>query len=260
MNRNQIFIVLGAVLLLSILYFAFDKLPPKQRDLEKSRLLNIEATGLTNLVNDAMPQLDAEQKTIIEAIKMDIEKSGADTLKKIERLKSMAGTWYEFGFPSISGTYAEEIANLEKTDISWSMTGTTFALCVKNAKDEKEKEFCSKRAIKAFENAISISPDNVDARINLAICYVDKPLQDDPMKGILMLRDLSTKYPQNVAVLNQLAKLAVQTNQFDKALSRLESALLIEPENQTTICLIATVYKQLGNEVKANEFGAKCVN
>ena len=54
---------------------------------------------------------------------------------------------------------------LFKTEESWSIAGTTYALCVKNTEDQKEREFCSKRAIKAFEKSISINPDNIDNRI-----------------------------------------------------------------------------------------------
>ena len=260
MNRNQTLIVIGSLVFFLILFFGFDTIPLKQKDLEKSRSLTIESTGVTNLVNEAMSKLDPSQKSMIEAIRLDIDKSGTDTLLKIERLKSLSGIWYEFGFPAISGSIADEVSSLVKTEESWAISGTTYALCVKNAQNQKEKDFCSKRAIKAFENAISLAPDKIEHRINLAICFVDNPLQDNPMHGILMLRDLNEKFPENVAVMNQLAKLALQTNQIDKAISRLETAIKIEPENQTTICLLVSAYRQSGNEAKAKEFEYKCVN
>jgi len=80
------------------------------------------------------------------------------------------------------------------------------------------------------------------------------------MQGILMLRDLNTKYPKNVAVLNQLGKLALQTNQSERALERLEAAIKLEPENNVTICLLAEAYSQLGDKTKATEYKKKCVN
>lgn len=260
MNRNQIIVLIGSVLLFLVLYFGFSKVPTSQLNLEKSRAMNMEATSVANLISQANDSLTEVQKSIIAAINLDLNESKRDTLVYLERLKSLAGTWYEYKFPSISATYAEEIANISKSEESWSIAGTTYALCVKSTIDQKEKEFCSKRAIKAFENALSIAPDNIDTRINLAICYVDNPLQDNPMQGILMLRDLNTKYPENIAVLNQLARLALQTNQIDKAISRLETAIGLEPENQMTICLLASAYRSAGDVQKANEFENKCVN
>lgn len=260
MNKSQIFVITGALLLFLLLYLGFDTTPPKLKSLEKSRNLNIESTSVSNLIKDATPKLNKEQKSIVDAINLDLENSGKDSIKRMEILKSLSGTWYDLGYPSIAGTYAEEIANMQKSEDAWSVTGTTYALCVKNETDQKIKNFCSKRAIKAFESAISLAPQKIEPRINLAICFVDNPDQNNPMQGILMLRELNTKYPENVAVLNQLGKLALQTNQIDKALARLEAAISLEPDNMNTICLLASAYSDAGNEAKANEYKKKCVN
>jgi tetratricopeptide (TPR) repeat protein len=260
MNKSQIAVISGAIILFLILYLGFDKIPPKSKNLEKSRLLNVESTSVTNLINEAQTKLTPQQTTVIEAINLDLNKVADDTSKRVTILKSLSGTWYEMGFPAISGNYAEEIANIEKSAESWSMAGTTYALCVKSSEDTKVKEFCSKRAVNAFEKTISLDPENIDARINLAICYVDSPAKDNPMQGIMMLRDLNTKYPKNVSILNQLAKLALQTNQIEKALERLEASILIDPDNNNTICMLASAYESAGNKVKAEEYQKKCIN
>lgn len=260
MGKPQIWAIAGALVLFLSLYLGFGIIPPKQKNLEKSRSKNIESTGITNLIQEASPHLDANKKSVIEALNLDLEKSKADTTQMLKILKTLSGTWYDFGYPAIAGHYAESIADIENSDEAWSVTGTTYALCVKSDSVAKTKEFCSKRAIKAFEKAISLSPKNIDYRINLAICYVDNPNQDNPMQGILMLKDLNTQYPKNVAVLNQLGQLALQTNQADKAIQRLEEALAIEPINNATICLLAQAYSQKGMAAKAEEFSKKCVN
>ena len=249
-------LIISSVILLAVMYFGCSTIGTKQKEVEKSRLTNMEATGLSNLVKEANQNLDDSQKSLIEAIQLDLDQSATDT---INVLKTLSGTWYELGYPAIAGTYAEEIAKLDKSETAWSMAGTTYALCVKNAgENAKEKEYCSKRSISAFEKAISIAPENVDHRVNLAICYVDNPMQDNPMQGILMLRELNTKYPENVGVLNQLGKLAIQTNQIEKAITRLENAISIEPDNNITICLLAEAYTAAGDKVKAQGFIDKC--
>lgn len=261
MNKSQIIVLIGATVLFFILYFGFGIIPPKQKSLEKSRTLNIEATSISNLIKDATPKLDKDKQSLIDAMNLDLQNSGTDTMKRVVVLRSLSGMWYDFGFPSIAGNYAEEIASIQKSEDAWSITGTTYALCVKQStEDAKVKEFCSKRAVKAFEKAISLAPNNIEHRINLAICFVDNADKDNPMQGILMLRDLNSKYPENVAVLNQLGKLALQTNQIEKALERLESAIKLEPNNNITICLLATAYSNAGNQAKADEFKNKCVN
>lgn len=260
MNRQQVIALITATILFLILFFGFDTIPSEQKSLEKSRQLSIETTSVANLIKEATPNIDKSKFSMIEAMNLDLKNTGTDTLKKIETLKSLSGLWYEIGYPAIAGSYAQDIAEIVKTGDAWSIAGTTFAICVKNAEEEKTKEFCSKRAIKSFENAISLAPEDIEPRINLAICYVDNPDKDNPMQGILMLIDLNTKYPNTVLVLNQLGKLALQTNQTEKALERLEKSIEIEPENKNTICLLADAYRQSGNQAKADEYHNKCVN
>jgi len=260
MSKSQILTISGAIVLFLLLYLCFDTTPPKLKSLEKSRILNIESTGLANLIKEAEVKMDAGQKSIIDAINLDLQKSIKDSVKRIEILKTLSGTWYDLGYTAIAGSYAEDIAVLQKSESAWSMAGTTYVICVKNSDYSKIKDFCAKRAVKAFENAISINPESIDARINLAICYVESPSQDNPMQGILMLRELNEKYPENVSVLNQLGRLALQTNQTEKALERLEVAFRLDPDNKNTICLLATAYSNAGNVSKASEFNKKCVN
>lgn len=259
MTKSQIAVISGSVILVLVMYVGFDRIDPGHKSLEKSRMMNIESTGIDNLVKEAAEKLDDRQKSLIEALQLDLSKT-QDTVRKTELLKTLSGTWFDSGFPAISGYYAEEVAAILKTEESWSVAGTTYALGVKNAGDQKTKEFCSNRAVKAFEKAISLAPEKIEPRLNLAICYTDNPPADNPMQGIMMLRDLNAKNPDNVAILNQLGRLAIETNQTEKALERLEKALSLEPANNTTICLLAKAYSQAGKEGLAKEFNDKCVD
>ncbi len=256
--QKQQYIAIGiGTLVLLLLYFGMDTVPPKQKELEKSRALSIEMTGNQNVIDLAFKNLSKEKQSIIDALQLDVDNASTDSLK-IERLKILASSWYEMGSPAVSAIYAEQIAEKENTEPSWSIAGTTFMLCARDESDQKTRDFCSKRALKSFEMAISLAPDKVEPKINQALVFVDNPEKDNPMKGILMLRELQQKYPQNTSVLNQLATLAIKTNQIDKALERLEESYKIDPSNMNTICLLAEVYTLAGNEQKAAMFRDMC--
>lgn len=259
MNKIQWLVLALSATLVILLYFVFDIVPPKTLDLEKSRSQQIESTGIDNLERNALQALGEEQKSVIEAMQLDFSKA-ADSTRKMVVLRSLSGTWYEYGQPAIAGYYAEKVAEMEKGADAWSIAGTTYALCYKQTEDEKTKSFCWKRAVKAFEAAISIDPNNVDSRINLAICYTDVPQPDNPMQGVLMLRALNEQFPGNVQVLNQLARLALQTGQLDKALERLSESLKVDADNSQTACLMAEVLEKKGDATKAEEFRKKCVH
>lgn len=257
MNKLQWIVLGSAVVLFFILYFGCDTKPAAQKALEKSRALQVESTDLTELLLTAKSSLDASQAAAVATLEEQLEKASSDTAK-LEILKQLSGTWYQLGQPAIAGTYAQRVAEALNDEESWSITGTTFAICLQMAQNESIKNYCLGRAVQAFENAISINPDNVAHRVNLALTYADTPPQDEPMKGILMLRELNQQQPNNVLVLNSLARLAIKTGQFDRAKERLEQAITVEPQNVNTICMLAQVYEQLGESEQAKTFADRC--
>ena len=73
-----------------------------------------------------------------------------------------------------------------------------------------------------------------------------------------MLLDLNKKFPENVPVINNIAKFALQTGQLDKAEQRLLKANNLLPNNKTTICLLAELYSSKGDISNAELFRDKC--
>ncbi len=257
MTKIQWVVVGAGIAMLLLLYFAFDTKPKKQHALEKSRALAAESTNLDALLSEAKAGLDPGQSSAIIAIEQQLAGSRSD-FEKTEVLKQLSGKWYEFGQPAIAGGYAQQVAELANADSVWSIAGTTFAICMQTAQEEKVRNFCTTRAITAFENAISLNPDNIAHRVNLALCYAENPPQNEPMKGPMMLMELNQQHPGNVLILNTLARLAIKTGQYDRAKERLEQAYVKEPDNATTVCLLAQVYEALEDVGRSSEFAKKC--
>jgi len=255
-NRNQSILIGSMVVLFCLIYFGLNTKAETQRELEQSRSANIEATGIQNIVMESKKALSKDELNVIEAMQTEYQKATSDE-EKVEKAKNLASKWYEFGSPIVSGYYAEEIAKIENTKNSWSITGTTYSIGINSSKKEKYVQFAKGRAVKAFETAITMTEDNVLDKINLALIYVDHP-DESPMEGIQMLLKLNENNPENVQVMNQLARLAIRTNQTEKAIQRLQKALSIEPDNNTSICLIAQAYESSGQVSLAKEFQDKC--
>ena len=172
--------------------------------------------------------------------------------------EQLSGEWYRLDQPVIAGHFAQKIAENLNTAGSWSITGTTFASVLDSETDEKILDFAFQRAVQAFENAISVDPENVDYRTNLAICYAKRPIPENPMKGILMLLEQNRQHPENVSVLFHLANFGVQTGQFEKAAERLSKALALEPENRKVNCLASKVFVEVGKMKEAEESRRRC--
>lgn len=259
MTKLQYIVIGSALLLFLVLYFGCETKPPGQQQVEQTRILQAEATDVNVLIREAHDELPVDQLSTIQALQQELGQATEDSLK-VEVLKQLSGRWYENGQPAIAGHYAQEIAELEGTEAAWSIAGTTYAICVQRSEADKVRTFCNQRAIKAFESAISLDPNNVSNQVNLALTYTEIPPPNEPMKGVLMLRELEQSFPESALVLTSLARLAIQTSQFDRAIQRLNQALELENDNLNAICLLAQAYAGAGNQAEAKAYDERCRN
>ncbi len=258
MTRGQLIAITACCILFAVLYFGLDTKSQQQTAVEKSRAFVTESTGIGSIKQAAEEKLSEEQRLVVALLDQQLSEATEDS-SRLVALRTLSGRWYQFEQPAMAGYYAQQLAELAQEDEeAWSIAGTTYVLCIRQSTEEKIKQFCANRAASAFENAISLNPDEVAHRVNLALTNVEYPPKDNPMKGILQLRDLDQKYPQNPIVLSNLGRLAIQTGQFSKALERLQAAIAADPENNRLFCLLEQAYNGLGDQAKAAEAGAKC--
>lgn len=257
MTRLQLGIVGMAVTLFLVLYFVFDTKPPEQKEIEKSRSLTSELTDIAALLKEAKDTLPPPMRSTVMAFEERVKGAPSDSAK-VKVFEEMAGLWYDLGRPDLSGYYAMQIAESVQSEEAWSIAGTTFTICLQTQSNPKVLDYCSNRATASFESAISLNPDNINNRVNLALSYTEYPPKDNPMQGILMLVELNKKYPENILVLENLGRLAIQTGQYEKAKERLEKAYSLNPDNLKVICLLAQTYESLGASEKAADFTTRC--
>lgn len=255
--KEQAWYIIGAIILLAGLYFGFDIKPSSQKTLEKSRALNAQEYDITSYRAEATKSLKPEDIQYLETLEAQLQHAGQDTVE-VSLLKQLSGYWYTMNNPIMAGLYAKEVAEKENSGMSWSITGTTFASGLQQDLDEKQKLFLRDQAVEAFEKAISLEPQEVDHRVNQALCYVDMPAAGEPMKGIQMLAGLATSYPESPAPPYHLAKLAVRTGQYERALTRIEQALKLAPEDQRIACLAVDIYTALNRSEDAGKLADQC--
>lgn len=257
MFKLQSIIILMGFGIFALLYFGLDVKPKKFDAIESNRVSATQNTDISNLIKDVQGNLSADQASLLIALEREIDNATSDS-QKSELLKQLSGKWFEYGQPHIAGFYAEQIAELETSVEAWSIAGTSHAATFKGAFEEKVKAYSFDRAIASFENAISLDPEDVRSKVNLALCYVQRPPEENPMKGILLLLDYDKQYPDNPLVLSNLGRLAIQTGQFEKAIQRLEKVIEIVPESTSAYCLLSKAYAGIGDQAKADIFQERC--
>lgn len=259
-NREQAYYILGAIIVLALLFFGFDTKPSTQKILEKSRVLNTPAFDIEGMRTEAKKNLPADQAQYAETLESQLRFAGSDSIK-INLLMSLSGFWYQAGKPLLAGHYARLIAESQQSAESWSITGTTFASALSNPDIQADHKIIARdQAVAAFENAISLEPDSVTHRINLALSYVEVPESGQPMKGIQMLASLAEKYPDSPLPSYHLASLAMRTGQVGRAQERIEQALTIDSTDIRIVCLAADIYTEAAMPEKARRWTESCAS
>lgn len=255
--RPQLIALAGFGILL-ILLMSLRTKPNDLLDREKNRALNLQSTDVGILKQEAAKDLSSDNKARIQILESRL--AGASDSLRVEILKELSSVWYSTGEIGISGSYAEEVANLVATPEAWGIAGTTYALCVKRTAKDKERSFCLNKSLEALENAISLDPENLDYQINRAVLLAENPPSENPMQGVQLLLSLNKNFPKNVPVINNIAKFALQTGQVDRAEQRLLRAIELEPNNNTTNCLLAQLYSAKGDDDQSSIYRQKCEN
>jgi len=182
--------ILVFIALFFALYFGCDTKSKKHIELEKSRSENIELIDIDAYIRETKHQLPVAVRDEILVIENNITQSDVDA-DITENYKTLASLWYGRGYPLISGFYAEQVAKKMDTDQAWSIAGTTYSLFLQDNSDtdKMRRQYAAQKSREAYNNAIEKDSSNIDSKINLALSYVDMPVEDNPMKGILMLVD-----------------------------------------------------------------------
>jgi tetratricopeptide (TPR) repeat protein len=260
-NRQQYLFIGVATFVLFVMYFGCDRIPKNHKSSKENTVASSSEDGgeVQQLIKAGKTKLNTEQAELITSLEQQVKMTASDTAKS-GLLKKLSGAWYRANQKTVAGFFANQVALIDKTENAWNIAGSTLFEGIGENEETSLRKFCTENAVKAFENAIALNPSNVEYQIASALCFTENPPEDNPMKGILMLRELDTKFPENAQVLFQLAKLAMRTNQYDKAVLRLEQILKKNPNNPDAICLIGEAFSRKGEDAKAAMYAKKCEN
>jgi predicted Zn-dependent protease len=257
MTKVQIFAIVGSAILALSLYIGCETTPDKFRKLEKSRQLSVEGTDIEWLKQEAKAKFSPAQVAQFDELENALGAASSDSAR-LAGLQQLSGAWFDAGIYAVAGHYAQMAAEQAPDGERWGIAGATYAIGLQRAESDNLKAFCSKRALEAFENAVSLDPGEVSHKINLALVYTERPPQENPMKGIQMLLQLQQEYPENAGVYYQLGRLAIQTGQYAKAAERLEKAIALGSRRTEAFCLLQQAYEALGDQIKAAQAGTRC--
>lgn len=175
-----------------------------------------------------------------------IENSAGFKKGETESLLNLGKYWDSLGHPLISAHYFEEIAKKVPGEKTYLDAAYRYFDAYKASENPKEKAELVNRAIETYQKVLSFNAQNLDASCDLGVLYAEGT--SEPMKGILLLRDVIAKNPKHENAQMNLGLLSLKSNQLSKAIDRFKKVTEINPENEKGWLLLANTYLQTGDK------------
>ncbi|MCX7728206.1 MAG: tetratricopeptide repeat protein [Bacteroidia bacterium] len=148
--------------------------------------------------------------------------------------------------------YFEEIKYLNSTsDTIWYHLGKNYYTALGFISSSDEAQSLISSAARCFNKAIYLNPNNTNAKIMLASCYIQTP---SPMLGIQMLKEIEKTDSNNILLQMQLAEFSVRSNQLDKAILRYQKALKLDSNKTEIYAYLSEIYLQKKDTLQSIRF------
>ena len=260
MKKPQVFVVIIALVLLGLLYFVAPRTTIDQKSISGNSTENQSVTN-QSIINDAKTSLSAEFKIAILSLENQLSRSknAADSLEYTIKLAKFWADSANRLSPYLYYTYsAALLENSEK-----SLTFAAQRLIDNLINPEAPPALLPWMAGNAkvlLEKALEINPNNDSAIINLGACYLFGNISDNPMQGILKVKEVVDKNPQNAYGQFILALGGKKSGQYDKAIERLLIVVSLQPSNLEAMVHLAECYELANQKEEAIQWYTKVKN
>jgi len=246
-RKTQIAFIAAAAVLFVLLFLApkthSNKLEVKGNDEKNSteKLINMQS-----YISKAVNVLTAEDKIVYEGLLASAKKSTVDTSFVL-----VVQFWDKQKRPDIAAYFVEQTAIKKQTTLNYYKAGERYYYAIRFVKDNTEIPTLYANAINCYEKAMALDNKNIDAKIQLAACFVEDG--KDPMKGIGLLKEIEKTDSNNVKLQLTFAFFSVKSQQWDKAIKRFQNVLRIDPLYIEAYLHLADAYEQQGQKEKTIE-------
>lgn len=234
-KKTQVILIGGSLVLLVLLFIAPKTISGHAGHNEEE---HAESTVNSNATLDVY--LNMATKNLEPSKKKEL-----DQLIVQKKQDSAVVFWDRLKRPDLASFYEEEKAKETNTAEAWFKAGNRYYYSVQFSKDKTETPVLFQSAMRCFTKGLSLEPNNTDAKIMLAACYVEGT--QDPMEGIRRLKEVEKTDSNNVKLQLTFAFFSVKSGQYDKAISRFNKVLAVDSTYIEAYLHLADAYEQQGN-------------
>jgi len=247
LKKPQVFVVIIALVLLGLLYFVT---PRSNNELKPASSNSAENQTVTNksIIDDAKTSLSAEFKISLLSIENQLSRS-KNTTDSLMYTRKLARFWADSAnrlTPYLYYTYSAALLENSEKSLTFAAQQLIDNLITPDAPPALLPWMAGNAKV-LLEKALEINPNNDSAIINLGACYLFGNISDNPMQGILKVKQVVDKNPQNAYGQFILALGGKKSGQYDKAIERLLIVVSLQPSNLEAMVHLAECY-ELANQ------------
>jgi tetratricopeptide (TPR) repeat protein len=243
------------VVLFTVLFFFGQTIPPK-KEIPKQEEASAEPPTQEGLSFDKIlaaskQKLSAQQLARLQQLEHSVVRGDIKS-QQIDVYHQLAHFWRDTAKSFLPAAYyTAQAAKLENIEKNLTFAARLFLDNVRGQTDPEVKAWMADNARELFEKILKADPSNDSAKVGLGSCYVFGNIGSNPMEGILMIREVAERNPDNLYAQMMLGVGGVMTGQFDRAIDRFRKVLDRQPDNIEATLNLAEAYEQKGDKTAA---------
>lgn len=242
-----------------VLLFTFGITKPVKKEMEApvagSSAAASSAVDFAVILEKAKGTLNSNKRDSMEAIELQLKKVRGDK-EQAAMLESVGSAWESTGNVLVAGKYYAQAAAITGNKNTLEKAGDLLYSGFPTTSDSSARIFGAQEGVKVFQQLAKMDSGNLEYPIHEAQCYIDGLGQ--VMPGVLLLKDVEKKDPDNKEMNLILGRLAILSGQYDKAIQRFEKLVKLDPANAEIYFHLAEAYRAVGKNDEAIKSLEQC--
>ena len=249
MKRQQLLLLAGATVLFCVIYFFGKTTPPKS---DSAPVAAADSSyNIQKVLEASRSQLTADQRSRLAQLENSVVRGNVRE-QKVEIYKQIAAFYRDSVHLLLPfAYYTGEAAKLENSEKSLTFAARFFLENARKQDDEGLKKWMANESKELFEKALVLNPGNDSLKVGLGSCYIFGNIADNPMQGIMMIREVAERDPSNMYAQYMLGVGGMMSGQLDRAIDRLSLVASKQPENVEVKLMLAEAYEKKGDKKNA---------
>jgi len=251
-RKQQLILVFTGILLLVGLYFFGNTVNPNKPEPPIAAASNTSVVLTTEQVIAKYEQaLDTQQIQKLAQLNNSVVRGDVHK-QQIHVYHQLASYWADtLHKEEIGAYYAGEAAKLENSEKNLTFAAHLLLDNMMSSTDVPMQRWLATQAKELFDKALIINPNNDSSKIGVGVCYMFGNISENPMQGILAIREIADKNPDNLYAQMMLGLGGIQSGQYDKAIERFLIVIKKQPNNIEAILNVAAAYEHTGDKTNA---------